>query len=356
MFTGIPLWCIIVVIKGPVEVSTYPRGLEIFLKSLWCFYRRVYMKPYKVFTNIDEQIDILKKRGLIFYSEETAKLALKRHGYYNIINGYKDPFVADCAEEKFKDNVSFEQIYDFYILDKKIRLLLMETMLEVESQLKTATAYVIAKVYSSDDAKYLKRTNYKLGRKKNGKFLLDELLYKFEKIKNDHNDPFWYYKNHYDNIPPWILMNGLTFGNLANFIKLQKSDVKKQIISMIYDIPSNFVSDDIVDLFMDSVFVYLAYRNASAHGDRIYKFSPTSSFRYSALLHPVAKISEMEYRHGVGMNDLNILIHSLMLFNDNSIHENLSSNFFQLLMDHIKKYPNSHEYLYVYLPLNKYRQ
>ncbi|MEB3365020.1 hypothetical protein SDC49_20185 [Lactobacillus sp. R2/2] len=46
----------------------------------------------KPFTNIDEQINILKNRYLHFENEEIAKAILRRYGYYEIINGYKSPF------------------------------------------------------------------------------------------------------------------------------------------------------------------------------------------------------------------------------------------------------------------------
>lgn len=62
----------------------------------------------------------LKK--LVFLSEETAKNALSRYGYYEIINGYKDPFLIEkCNDEKgFRDGTTFEHIYALYTLDKDI--------------------------------------------------------------------------------------------------------------------------------------------------------------------------------------------------------------------------------------------
>lgn len=42
----------------------------------------------KVFKTIDEQITILKQRGLIIDDEEHAKKYLLSQNYYNLINGY----------------------------------------------------------------------------------------------------------------------------------------------------------------------------------------------------------------------------------------------------------------------------
>ena len=44
------------------------------------------MKPFK---NLDEQIEILKSRGLKFNDENKAKKYLLNYNYYNIINCYR---------------------------------------------------------------------------------------------------------------------------------------------------------------------------------------------------------------------------------------------------------------------------
>lgn len=48
------------------------------------------MKPFKTY---DEQIDILKSRNLEIKDKSKAKDILSQINYYNLINGYKDPFL-----------------------------------------------------------------------------------------------------------------------------------------------------------------------------------------------------------------------------------------------------------------------
>lgn len=53
-------------------------------------------KPFKT---IDEQINILaNERNLKIPNIESAKVALSRYGYYEIINGYKDNFMIDSKK------------------------------------------------------------------------------------------------------------------------------------------------------------------------------------------------------------------------------------------------------------------
>lgn len=108
----------------------------------------------KKFKTFDQQIEILKSRNLKFGSEETAINALKRYGYYSIINGYKDLYISEVdGKEIYKDGTTFEQIYSLYEMDKKICSAIVKTMLKVEDRLKTATAYVIAETFSEREKK-----------------------------------------------------------------------------------------------------------------------------------------------------------------------------------------------------------
>lgn len=47
-------------------------------------------KPFRTFK---EQIQILKERNLNFENENDAEIILSKVNYYNIINGYKIPFL-----------------------------------------------------------------------------------------------------------------------------------------------------------------------------------------------------------------------------------------------------------------------
>lgn len=54
----------------------------------------------KEFKSINEQILLLKSRGMVFNREAEASWLLRDFNYYNIINGYKDPFLS--SEDTFK--------------------------------------------------------------------------------------------------------------------------------------------------------------------------------------------------------------------------------------------------------------
>lgn len=56
----------------------------------------------KVFRDTRTQIGILKSRGLTIKNKSFAKQVIRRVNYYNLINGYKDPFLeSDSTYEKY---------------------------------------------------------------------------------------------------------------------------------------------------------------------------------------------------------------------------------------------------------------
>lgn len=311
----------------------------------------------KEFKTFEEQIEKLKSNGMIFGSEETTIKCLKRFGYYNIIHGYRDPYIKSIASGKqYCDGVTFEQVFSLYNLDRKIRNIIMEAMLEFEDILRSATAHVIAESFSADESMYLQKTNYKLGSKRGDKYQLDDIFSKFNHIRNDKNQPFTHYRENHKNIPPWILLKGASFGNIANFIKLQKSEQKNKIVALLYDFPKELVETfpDIKQLCMDTIFVCLQYRNIAAHGGRIYNFIPSATFRYTPILHERASVSKAEYRQGRGVNDIPTLIVALSLLDHALISVKMKFQIESAIDEHCNNYPNDREYLMKFIDTSKF--
>lgn len=70
----------------------------------------------------DDQIGILKSRGLIIDNEEFAKSILKNIGYYKLSGFYKFFYknIKENTEREFKEGTKFEDIYNLYLLIKNL--------------------------------------------------------------------------------------------------------------------------------------------------------------------------------------------------------------------------------------------
>ena len=68
----------------------------------------------KIFRTLDEQLDILKSRGLIVFDEEKAKNILLKENYF-FISGYRHFF--ESSKDKFIKGTTFEELYGVFIFD-----------------------------------------------------------------------------------------------------------------------------------------------------------------------------------------------------------------------------------------------
>ena len=93
------------------------------------------MQDYQTF---DQQIEILKKRGLVIDNEEEVREILSIHNYYNVINGYKDLFcyIDTSGKEKFISGTSFDEVYALYCFDRELRSLIFMYTLQIENTLR----------------------------------------------------------------------------------------------------------------------------------------------------------------------------------------------------------------------------
>lgn len=301
------------------------------------------MKPFRTF---DEQLEILKSRGLIFSDEDDAKKKLAYYGYYEIINGYKDFLLEPKADENDKDlfveNSAFEHIFALFKMDKLIRSTVLDATCDVEIGLRTAMSYVISKNIGENEKQYLVRKHYRPGKKDaNGKgYKIDQLFRKFKNIINDDIQPMKHYKLCHKNVPPWIMLKGTTFGNLANFYTLQKPENKKEIISLMLEIPVELVNKEVVEMFTDIIFLCHSYRNRAAHGGRIYNYRSSRPIKYSQIFHKSEEITPADYRNGKCTSSLGTLLSSLKWLGNKTAYRQLRVGIEVAMEYHLKLYPD----------------
>ena len=77
-------------------------------------------KP-KPFLTYDQQIDKLaNEKHIIIDDESSARIALKRIGYFSIIGGYKTPFINPMTRV-YENHASFNNVQALYYFDRELR-------------------------------------------------------------------------------------------------------------------------------------------------------------------------------------------------------------------------------------------
>lgn len=313
------------------------------------------MKPFKT---IDEQIDILKSRGLLFENEEAAKKHILNYGYYEIVNAYKDFIVDD--NDKFLEGEKFEHLFALFNLDKDLKNAVLYATLEVEMFFRTALAYHISNEFGHDEKNYLKRMNFKSGKKakdkygneiiENGKpvFEVDYMLKKFNKILKDNIEPYKHYREIHGHIPVWILLKGASFGNLRMLFKLSRKSIKINVIKSVLGIPQLVnLDEDTKDLFTDLMLIVQKFRNRAAHSGRIFNYKVDYDYtHFNNYLSKSLKVNREEFNIGYGKNCFYSLFAYIKLLNDNSPFARLYVYSAHSINKYLKLYPDDKKYLF----------
>lgn len=275
------------------------------------------MKPFKT---IEEQIEILRERELNIEPDdvENVKNLLLKYGYYNIINGYKDLFLIEDTDS-FRENIYFHDIYNLFSFDKSLRYLTLSATAEIEMTLRTAMSFVIAKKFGVFESDYLDPTNYDSGdyNPNTRQTDLEFILRKLTNATYRDSEPYKHYRDTQGHIPPWILLNALSFGNLHKFYKLQEPCVKDEILDIILkDNPNKDKT-----LFNDLVYIIYKFRNQAAHIGRLYNYNLKnlqrgSSVTYNESFHLNIGINPALYRQDYGKNDYFTFINSVKFIDE----------------------------------------
>lgn len=204
--------------------------------------------------SFEEQLQLLKNRGLIINNEEEAKFVLSNINYYRF-TAYLLPFKG--KDEVYVEGTTFEKIYSIYMFDRELRSLLIDVLGSIEISFRTYVAYTLAMKYGSYG--YMKSQNF-INKAYHKDFILN--LEK-EKINNSNKLFIKHHNERYDGkLPSWVATEIMSFGMLSklysNLLPEAKTFIKNELCK---------VNPVLVDSWLQSL---THIRNQCAHYGRIY--------------------------------------------------------------------------------------
>jgi abortive infection bacteriophage resistance protein len=96
--------------------------------------------------SIDNQIALLKQRGMLFKNEAQAYEYLKKISYYRL-KGYWWDEQSNSVLHSFLPDVYFENIIERYDFDRKLRIILFDAVEQIEIALRTKMIYHLSIAY-----------------------------------------------------------------------------------------------------------------------------------------------------------------------------------------------------------------
>ena len=169
----------------------------------------------KTFKTLDEQIEILKARGLIIEDLDKAKDILLRENYF-FISGYRHLFNRSWKDINFIQGTTFDELYSMFIFDRKMRNIFFQNLLIIENNIKSLISYQLSKKYGFKEREYLDPKNYSRDPMKirQVKDVLNKVKRQIRLNGKQHSATMHYITN-YGYIPLWILVKVLSFGILS---------------------------------------------------------------------------------------------------------------------------------------------
>ncbi len=252
----------------------------------------------KVFKTLDEQIDILKSKGLVIGDIDKAKSILFRENYF-FLSGYRHLFMRSYRDIKFVEGTTFEELYAIFLFDRRLRNIMFKYILIIENNIKSIISYQLSKKYGYKEKDYLNPKNFSQDNMKARQ--LKDVLTKMKRqvrVNGRQHSATRHYLTNYGYVPMWVSVKVLSFGIVSELYSILKED-DQIIISEIYNID------------IETLSIYLSllsnYRNLCAHEDILYdhrtqRMIPDNKYHYQLNI----EMTNDQYNYG--KNDLFALL------------------------------------------------
>ena len=252
----------------------------------------------KMFRTLEEQIEILRGKGLIIEDELEAKEVLLRENYF-FINGYRYLLMNSMSDKTFVVGATFRELYSLFLFDRYFRNIIFKNLLIIENSLKSILSYQLSKKYGYREKEYLNIKNFtsEHSKQKKVKDLVDKMKRQIRVNCASHNATM-HYINNYGYIPLWILVKVLSFGIVCELYTILKQDDKVAIAEVFNT--STYYMDEFLPILAN-------YRNLCAHEDIVYEHRTERSIPNNKF-HELLRIDMMDGEYIYGKNDVFSLI------------------------------------------------
>lgn len=222
----------------------------------------------KSFKTYRQQMKHLRDNKHVICNGSDDKTLLCRYGYFNLINGYKMPFVANTTNGKHSyihgtDIHHFAYLKDF---DDALRYLLFKYIVTAEEEIRTFSGYKFDQLNLNGSISWYEVSAY--NPKISTQNIVGLISKTYSEISKSKLDYVNFYMDNHKAIPTWILMKVINFSTFIDFVNYSKPELK-QALCHLYGIQRSDGSFDF-PLLISSLHCLRKTRNACAHNERIY--------------------------------------------------------------------------------------
>ncbi|WP_158599122.1 Abi family protein [Planococcus salinus] len=203
----------------------------------------------------EQQLDILKNRGIEVTDSQEAIASLKRINYYRL-TAY-GLTLKDGQQDQYRPDTTFNQLVALYEFDKKLRQLLIGVIESIEIAFRTHIAYHHAHTYGP--------LGYKEAKHFNSPVYHEKFLTNLDRFFKDNKTELFvaHHQSKYQGVfPIWVAVEVLSFSTLSMLFKNLKNKDKSVISKEYYNVPFVYMQSWLHTL--------TTIRNTCAHHGRLY--------------------------------------------------------------------------------------
>ena len=223
----------------------------------------------------------------------TATNILKDHPYYTLVNGYQRALEETDHPEQFREGISLELLAKFHTYESILSSNTLGILLAFETKFKNIVQDTVSQHFGFSENDYLNIGKYR----NDTRISREKEIKHFRSISQSrhhvNHSTKKYRKN--GNVPPWILVNELTFGEVKKWYLLLPTTLKEQVIAEFNYF--NMPTDQFLEFFKISLDILNDFRNGLAHGDVLNKIIVKKSVHYFHLEYAFSEkvISNQEF-------------------------------------------------------------
>ena len=203
--------------------------MEAYQASFFMTIKKKFNKPP---LSIQDQIDLMRSRGIIIDNKELATHYLEFIGYYRL-SGYTHYF--KTKEDRYRQGTTFEQVLEHYIFDRKLRILLFDAIERIEVALRSIITSAMTPKYGAFWYNKPDIFIQNIGNKPISGHEIALQSIRESTVEQRNKDTFLkhYYDSYdYPELPPsWMVMETLSMGVVSRIFSLLIVEERKSIAS-----------------------------------------------------------------------------------------------------------------------------
>lgn len=227
------------------------------------------MTEDKFFLTYNQQMKKLRNDKGIICSGSSHKRILVRAGYFNIVNGYKNPFVSGRdanGNHSYISGTTIDQLQAVKQFDDKLRAFLLRYITQVEEETRTLAGYKFDECNDNGSIPWYSTDAYSPNKSLQEKMSVISKAY--SELSKSQLDYVNFYMENHSQIPTWIMFKVVNFSTFIDLVRYSKTDVSHSLCHLYgMEDENNYPN---VKLLIGGLHWMRKIRNSCAHNERVY--------------------------------------------------------------------------------------